>query len=42
LVELASRQGRIGWMCRRCDRLRGELTLGSVIFQLVFFLLEDR
>ena len=27
-------------MYRRCDRLRGELTLGSVIFQSVFFSLE--
>jgi hypothetical protein len=27
-------------MYRRCDRLRGELTLGSVIFQSVFFSLD--
>jgi hypothetical protein len=27
-------------MCRRCDWLCGELTLGSVIFQSVFFSLE--
>lgn len=42
LVELASRQGRVGGhlLCR-CDRLR-ELTLGSVIFQSVFFSLEAR
>ena len=28
-------------MYRRCDRLWGELTLGSVIFQSVFFSLEE-
>jgi hypothetical protein len=41
LVELAS-HGRVGSgrMYRRCD-LMGELTLGSVIFQSVFFSLEE-
>ena len=29
-------------MYRRCDRLRGELTLGSVIFQSVFFSLSSQ
>jgi hypothetical protein len=28
-------------MYRRCDRLWEELTLGSVIFQSVFFSLEE-
>ena len=38
-----SPQVRVGMrrMCRCCDWLWGELTLGSVIFQSVFFSLEE-
>ena len=41
MVELISRQGRVGADDRRYDRLWRQLTLGSVIFQSVFLSLED-
>ena len=41
LVELAYFRVGLLRLCRRCDWLWGELTLGSVIFQSVFFSLEE-
>jgi len=41
LVELASRQGRVGADVSSLRSALGELTLGSVIFQSVFFSLEE-
>ena len=38
LVELASRQDRVGTNVSSLRSAVGELTLGSVIFQLVFFI----
>ena len=41
LVELDSVRVGLGHMYRWCDRLWEELTLGSVIFQSVFFPIEE-
>jgi hypothetical protein len=41
MVELISRQGRVGADDRRYDRLWRQLTLGSVIFQSVFLSFKD-